>query len=399
MTARRTFFLWIVLHCVAACGGDLAPGGSSEASEPSPPSLFSTPGDALPGSAAGPAALVSDLTAVDTLGARRTPPEEVFGEIVDADFGPRERLYLLDRARQTIHVFGPSGEFVSKVGRAGAGPGEFAEPEALEAGPDGRVFVADGDGRVSTFRVGEDSLQHERTFVPGVRPRDLCVSDGQLFVHSPDREGTIHALDRSGRPERSFGRPAEASHSIVRLTLSVSRIACSVPDDVVAELPRFRPLLRIHRGDGSLIRVDTLPGYQPIRVRETTPRRALFDWTTAEGTHRAISLLADGSGRLIVQLGFQDTSRVAPSDHQAVVTHRYELETGTHLDAGTGAPWLLALEDGRAAGLIPLPYPRVVLYRRGEGLDQGAPGRRRGSTPGPTTERLDGTGGSRGCGS
>lgn len=363
--SRTRTALWTALVVSAvACGGEVLPDGSSEATTGSSDVLLSTAGSNPPMEETGPSELGGTLSVVDTLGALKSPPEEVFGMIVDGAVDGTGRYYLLDRRKQAIHVFSAEGTFLSSVGRPGSGPGEFVEPAAIALDADDEVYVADADGRISRFLARGDGLVHDRTFLVGFNPNDLCVSEGKVFVQGPRQRGTIHRYDRSGTWETSFGPPPSADNSIVAATISVADVVCPDGRDVVVEVPMFLPLIRVFRHDGTLVRVDTIPGYRPIRVREATPRRTLFDWVTEEGTHRAVSVLPDGERHLLVQLGLQDSTRTAAWDYQAIVTHRYDLETGRRVGSGTGLPWLLAWTDRWAASLDPVPYPRVGILRR-----------------------------------
>lgn len=354
----------VLLVSAAACGGELLPGGSSEEARSSPGDLFSTASSNVPMDEAGPSELGEALSTVDTLGALKSPPDEVFGMIVDGAIDSTGRLYLLDRRKQSVDVFTSEGALVTSAGGPGSGPGEFVEPVAMELGGHGELYVADADGRITRFLSRGDSLVHDRTFLAGFNPNDLCVSGGSVFVQGPRRSGTIHRYDRSGTWEASFSPPPSADNSIVAATISVGEIVCPEGRDLVVEVPMFLPLIKVYRHDGTPVRVDTIPGYRPIRVREATQRRTLFDWVTEDGTHRAVSALLDGEEHLLVQLGLQDDTRTAAWDYQGIVTHRYELETGRRVGSGTGLPWLLAWTDRWAAGLDPVPYPRVAVIRR-----------------------------------
>jgi len=61
-----------------------------------------------------------------------------FGQIAGIDVGSDGRIYVLDQQASEVRVFGPDGEFVTRIGRAGSGPGELSQ----SAGP---IFVAPGD--------------------------------------------------------------------------------------------------------------------------------------------------------------------------------------------------------------------------------------------------------------
>jgi hypothetical protein len=60
--------------------------------------------------------------------------------------------FAMDPTTSSISVFDGSGRYVKQLGRRGSGPGEFANPAAMAASPDGRLFVWDpGNNRVTVF--------------------------------------------------------------------------------------------------------------------------------------------------------------------------------------------------------------------------------------------------------
>lgn len=89
------------------------------------------------------------------VGAAEGEPEYQFGQIAGIDVDSEGRLYVLDQQAQEIRVFGPSGEFLNRVGKAGAGPGELSRA----AGP---VFVGPGD----TLAVPDVLLQRVTRYTP-----------------------------------------------------------------------------------------------------------------------------------------------------------------------------------------------------------------------------------------
>lgn len=61
-------------------------------------------------------------------------------------------VYVADNANNRIQVFASLGAFKFAFGRAGRGPGQFANPRGVAAAPNGNVYVADSDNdRVEKF--------------------------------------------------------------------------------------------------------------------------------------------------------------------------------------------------------------------------------------------------------
>ncbi|PIE51482.1 hypothetical protein CSA37_11550 [Candidatus Fermentibacteria bacterium] len=83
------------------------------------------------------------ITVSDTIGVEHGDSNYVFGAIVDASFFPDGRIAVLDVLKNRISLFDRSGEFIGSFGRAGNGPGEFAEPASFALSANSGYAVAD----------------------------------------------------------------------------------------------------------------------------------------------------------------------------------------------------------------------------------------------------------------
>lgn len=93
----------------------------------------------------------------------------VFGRVTAVVTGADGRIYVADAQAAEIRVFSPAGEFLSRLGRDGEGPGEFRDVSGLGIAPDGGIAALDGQlGRVSLFRADGEfvrSFRLERPFM------------------------------------------------------------------------------------------------------------------------------------------------------------------------------------------------------------------------------------------
>ena len=63
-------------------------------------------------------------------------------------------ILVLDRMRHAILLFDSTHRFLNEFGRVGYGPGDLYHPVAIEAAPDGRVWITQGfQGRIQRFRL------------------------------------------------------------------------------------------------------------------------------------------------------------------------------------------------------------------------------------------------------
>jgi len=65
----------------------------------------------------------------------------VFASIDALEFGPDGNIYVLDRGRSCVKVYGPDGSFIRQISREGNGPGEVTSPFAMAVLGDGRISV------------------------------------------------------------------------------------------------------------------------------------------------------------------------------------------------------------------------------------------------------------------
>lgn len=132
---------------------------------------------------------------------------DAFGRAMDAAFGATGRIYVADDQNHRVSVFERTGRFVAHVGRQGNGPGELQSPWAVAVDARDTLFVWDmAQARVSVFGPG---LTFRRSFsVPAewtVNGIDF-LADGALLLASYARgRGSLHVLERSGRPRATFG--------------------------------------------------------------------------------------------------------------------------------------------------------------------------------------------------
>jgi hypothetical protein len=70
-----------------------------------------------------------------------------FNEIRDIAVDARGRVFVLDYQTNEIRFFGADGAFIKLVGRLGAGPGEYRQPNGLRLAPDGTLWVNDHRNR------------------------------------------------------------------------------------------------------------------------------------------------------------------------------------------------------------------------------------------------------------
>ena len=123
----------------------------------------------------------------------------------------KDRLFVADAQQHCIATFDLGGNFVSKFGKRGAGPGEFNFPTHVAVGPNGSVLVTDSmNSRVQVFDpMGK--FQRQIGSVgdgPGhfSRPKGVAVdSFGHIYVVDALFDN-IQVFDEDGRLLMDLGR-------------------------------------------------------------------------------------------------------------------------------------------------------------------------------------------------
>lgn len=109
-----------------------------------------------------------------------------FAEPTDIAFDSKGNVYVSDGYQNSyVHKFDKYGEFVTRWGSRGSGPGQFLTPHAIAVSADDKVYVADrGNNRIQVF----DS---EGKFLKEIRI-DTRHPDGyvpKVFGYMKDKDG------------------------------------------------------------------------------------------------------------------------------------------------------------------------------------------------------------------
>lgn len=138
-------------------------------------------------------------------GYRETPP--LFERIASIKYGggpfnrptgvrvaPNGDIYVSDGyANARVHRFNAKGELLASWGEPGAGPSQFRLPHNLWVDEASRVWVADRENsRVQILREDGKFLGEWKDLV---RPTDVCIHDGAVYVTELCRRVSIFDLD------------------------------------------------------------------------------------------------------------------------------------------------------------------------------------------------------------
>lgn len=116
----------------------------------------------------------------------------LFSYIMDVAADERGRVLVADRQTNEVRVFEPDGDFAFRFGGPGEGPGEMTDPNGLQFGPEGELWVRESV-RYSVFTLGPAEAEFQRvlrSLTPGhIGARDPFTFDaeGRLVAVGPVR--------------------------------------------------------------------------------------------------------------------------------------------------------------------------------------------------------------------
>jgi hypothetical protein len=142
-----------------------------------------------------------------TIGLDDGDPPYLFEHVVGAVRLSDGRIAVLDEGSSELRFYTPDGQYLSKIGRKGDGPGEFRRAEHIvRRGGDTLVIYDAGFGGISTV-VGDHFVHHTRDNPDGVMKvigyqnateRITPLADGSTIIHAmhrgepPGEPGVVH---------------------------------------------------------------------------------------------------------------------------------------------------------------------------------------------------------------
>ena len=133
---------------------------------------------------AGAADLV--LTETARIGVFDEDARYMFGHISHAAVLPDESIVVADYQVKQLRKYSEQGEFLANVGHEGEGPGEYRDPRALMALPDGRLVVLSRPSIVSFFDGTTCEYLDSFSVPSGLHAERLLEydDDGYIYVRS-----------------------------------------------------------------------------------------------------------------------------------------------------------------------------------------------------------------------
>lgn len=248
----------------------------------------------------------------------------------------RGRFFVYQGYSNELQVFSPSGKFIARMSRPGAGPGELGQIARVLIGAGDTVHVI--DNTLSRWTLFSPDLKYVRSVPTGFGVQTvpvLLLSSGELLVaqdvrNAPQFGYPLHTIGRSGSVARSFGSPTERGEYRSDIPDMLRRLlAESSSGDVwAAHRARYRIDL-VDPSTGRLLRsLDRSARWFPA-----TDLVASADFTPNNPPRtRIFDLMVDQQGRLWTHVSIAD-SRWRSATRQRDDTHIEVLDRAKYYDA------------------------------------------------------------------
>jgi 6-bladed beta-propeller len=240
-----------------------------------------------------------------------------FALLADASLGANGEIYALDRRAQSVLRFDRTGRLLGTIGRAGQGPGEFADPFSMEV-VDDRIWILDSTNRrASAFSLDGALLEEVAMRTPFVVGEGARFADGHWVLRRQPlydqglglKRDTVeyYLMDSQMESSRRLARVAGAlggaytvadgsvRHGLAAFTpLAVS----DVHGRCVYITSTDRPEVRVYTSDNKVLGAFPFTGSRAPRAVTTAHKRAFVEWVASnpppgvpvldEGTKRAM---------------------------------------------------------------------------------------------------------------
>lgn len=139
---------------------------------------------------------VYTLNVTDSIGEESGDENYIFGMIAAVEFTPEGNIAVLDMQKNSVAIYDLAGNFFTRVGRQGGGPGEFLMPAGISFSRDSGLIVCDAMGQKLIFFNSDFSFSHEISgFFPappvGIQAVDSTGVVGKLLAYEQDEDGII----------------------------------------------------------------------------------------------------------------------------------------------------------------------------------------------------------------
>lgn len=316
--------------------------------------------------------ILDELESTTTFGVNYGDVNQAFGRIEDIAIDSTDRIYILDSQRQVIRVFNVKGEYLTKLGGRGRGPGELLTARSMAVYENDFLLVNNGY-QIVVYDITSEPIEYLKTITLEKFVHSICVIENELFLHSPNplnpidtSEGKnysnmIHSYTLpSFEFQFSFGQSYKGSIPFIAERMSVGNLSCNeVTSTVLFTFERMQVIHGYSANDGELLwknRVDGLNLAVMTEINEggrPTLRYQMPDNNLIDHISSTQSLYTDSKYELfqVVRADVPETGNFLADRSSKVYSFLVDSTTGDGIYLGTQIPEIKFMADKRIASV------------------------------------------------
>ncbi len=183
-----------------------------------------------------------------------------------ATLTPWGDILVADTGNSRLIRFTSSGELIEIIGRGGAGPGEYSQPNTICFIPNSTdFFVSDqGNMRVSRLRMDKEETSFLDSFLApqlrGVPPMTIAVTDSSTYWYNSIMSGfRISQIDDNGIVQCIFGDFFKTSRPEQNEMIYNGGLLFITNDLEISFIGKYKPIFERWSIDGHLLYSNVFP--------------------------------------------------------------------------------------------------------------------------------------------
>lgn len=198
--------------------------------------------------------------------------EHLLGKVITAKLIDSSKIVVLDDSKKRLRVFDTqTGKLQASLAREGRGPGELAQPTAMEI-VDKNIMVTDRLLKLSFYSTEDDSISFSDEVRIDYTPKRICAIGNFVFVSGINLKShyTIYKYDAETYDLLGqFHETYKSDTPLVSMMLSHNLISCNLASESILVVSPFLPYIYSYDTDGNLQWVSKLNEFYPLSATES----------------------------------------------------------------------------------------------------------------------------------